>query len=87
MNYLNIPTKNWKAISLHKRQCSASSRTRSRGVLARGLSPFPVGDTLTLQGIVVLKVQSTKFIEIKSVITKNNKEIVCEGHGIVQALF
>lgn len=50
------------------------------------LKPFYIGDTIKIYAEVVEKSESTKFIEIKSKICRDNGECVFKGIGIVQII-
>lgn len=54
---------------------------------AEFVRPYFIGDKLTVEGKVVGKIDSTKFVEIKSEIYRNNKELIFRGNGIVQVIF
>ena len=51
------------------------------------IRPFFIGDKIKVVGEVVNKIESTKFIEIKSEIYRNNKECIFRGNGTVQILY
>lgn len=53
---------------------------------ARFTKPYYPGDTLKIRGVVVRKVNSTKFVEIKSEAFRNGKEKIFEGLGLVQII-
>ena len=54
---------------------------------ANFLKPYFIGDRIRVVGEVVNKIESTKFIEIKSEIYRNNKECIFRGNGTVQILY
>lgn len=54
---------------------------------ANFMKPFFIGDKITITGEVVNKIESTKFVEIKSEMYRNNKECIFRGNGIVQILY
>jgi len=54
---------------------------------ANFLKPYFIGDRIRIAGEVVNKIESTKFIEIKSEIYRNNKECIFRGNGTVQILY
>ncbi len=51
------------------------------------INPFYIGDKIKVIGEVVNKIESTKFIEIKTEMFRNDTEQVFRGMGIVQVLF
>jgi|SRR3989338_255176 len=51
------------------------------------IRPFFIGDKIKVVGEVVNKIESTKFIEIKSEMHRNNKECIFRGNGTVQILY
>ena len=51
---------------------------------ANFIKPFFIGDKITVVGEVTGKVESTKFVEIKSEMLRNGNECVFRGTGIVQ---
>tara|TARA_B100000315_G_C14329376_1_gene474554 strand:+ start:225 stop:653 length:429 start_codon:yes stop_codon:yes gene_type:complete len=54
---------------------------------ANFMKPFFIGDKIKIVGEVVSKIESTKFVEIKTEIYKDNKEVIFRGNGIVQILY
>ena len=54
---------------------------------ANFIRPFFIGDKIKVVGEVVNKSESTKFIEIKSEMYKENKECIFRGNGTVQILY
>lgn len=48
------------------------------------IRPFFIGDKIKVAGEVVNKIESTKFIEIKSEMYRKNKECIFRGNGTVQ---
>jgi acyl dehydratase len=53
---------------------------------AKFIKPYYPGDTLRVRGEVVRKVNSTKFVEIRSEAFRNGDEKVFEGLGLVQII-
>ena len=53
---------------------------------AKFVKPFYPGDNLRIRAEVVRKINSTKFVEIKSEIFRNRNEKVFEGLGFVQII-
>jgi len=53
---------------------------------AKFVKPFYAGDILRVRGEVIRKVNSTKFVEIKTEIFRNADEKVFEGLGFVQII-
>ncbi len=53
---------------------------------AKFVKPFYPGDSLRVRGEVVRKVNSTKFVEIKTEIFRDDGEKVFEGLGFVQII-
>ena len=51
------------------------------------IKPYFIGDKIKVAGEVVNKTESTKFIEIKSEMYRNNKECIFRGNGTVQILY
>ena len=51
------------------------------------IRPFFIGDKIKVAGEVVNKIDSTKFIEIKSEMYRRNKECIFRGNGTVQILY
>ena len=51
------------------------------------IRPFFIGDKIKVVGEVVNKIGSTKFIEIKSEMYRENKECIFRGNGTVQILY
>jgi len=54
---------------------------------ANFMKPFFVGDKIKVVGEVVNKIESTKFVEIKSEMYRYNKELIFRGNGTVQILY
>ena len=54
---------------------------------AKFIKPFFIGNRITVLGEVVSKIESTRFVEIKSEMCRDGKECVFRGNGIVQVLF
>ncbi len=54
---------------------------------AKFIKPFYIGDKLSITGTVSNKIDSTRFVEIESVIYRNDNECVYKGSGIVQLVF
>ena len=54
---------------------------------ANFLKPYFIGDKIKVVGEVVNKSESTKFIEVKSEMYRNNKECIFRGNGTVQILY
>lgn len=53
---------------------------------AKFVKPFYPGDNLKVRGEVIRKINSTKFVEIKTEIFRNRNEKVFEGLGFVQII-
>jgi acyl dehydratase len=53
---------------------------------AKFMKPYYPGDTLRVRGEVVRKINSTKFVEIKSEVFRNGNEKIFEGLGLVQII-
>jgi acyl dehydratase len=53
---------------------------------AKFMKPYYPGDTLRIRGEVIHKVESTRFVEIKSEAFRNSDEKIFEGLGIVQII-
>ena len=51
------------------------------------IKPFFIGDTIKIKAEVFNKIESTKFVEIKSEMYRNQEECIFKGKGIVQVLF
>ena len=54
---------------------------------ANFIKPFFIWDKIKVVGEVVNKIGSTKFIEIKSEMYRENKECIFRGNGTVQILY
>ncbi len=49
--------------------------------------PFYIGDAIRVRGEVTNKVESTRFLYIKSTMTRQNGDVILEGEGIVWVVF
>ena len=54
---------------------------------AQFIKPFFIGDKITVKGTVVNKIVSTRFVEIKSKMYRNEGECIFRGSGVVQVIF
>tara|TARA_Y100000310_G_scaffold333939_1_gene412543 strand:+ start:607 stop:1035 length:429 start_codon:yes stop_codon:yes gene_type:complete len=54
---------------------------------ANFMKPFFIGDKIKVVGEVISKIESTKFVEIKTEMYRDNKEIIFRGNGTVQILY
>ncbi|HLC50565.1 MAG TPA: MaoC/PaaZ C-terminal domain-containing protein [Candidatus Nanoarchaeia archaeon] len=53
---------------------------------AKFVKPYFIGDELKVIGKVIGKMESTKFVEIKTEIYRNKNELIFRGNGIVQVI-
>jgi len=51
------------------------------------IKPFFIGDTIKIKGEVTNKIESTKFVEIKTMMYRNDSELIFRGNGVVQIIF
>lgn len=51
------------------------------------IRPFFIGDKIKVAGEVINKIESTKFVEIKTEMYRPNKECIFRGNGTVQILY